>query len=75
MYIFFLLFRSGTAKFGFDIVALNIQRGREHGLPGYNTYREQCGLPKMVKFTDIISHPQVNVQNYILVKITNVFFY
>ncbi|XP_065182939.1 peroxidasin-like [Sycon ciliatum] len=46
------LFRS-TRLISEDLGALNIQRGRDHGLPGYNAFRKVCGLKQFRSFDEM----------------------
>ena len=40
---------------GFDLAALNLQRGRDHGLPDYNTVRVAMGLDPKSSFAEVTS--------------------
>ena len=46
-----------TVRFGIDLASLNIQRGRDHGLPDYNTVRQYYTGNAAVNFSQITSDP------------------
>uniref|UniRef100_V9GVG1 Peroxinectin n=1 Tax=Hydra vulgaris TaxID=6087 RepID=V9GVG1_HYDVU len=44
---------------GFDLAALNIQRGRDHGLADFNTVRKYLGLKAYKSFSEITSDKSI----------------
>jgi len=44
---------------GFDLASLNLQRGRDHGIPRYNDMRVAMGMRRATTFADISSDPNV----------------
>ena len=47
------LFRMPKALLGGDLGALNIQRGRDHGLAPYTFYVKKCGLGEIKSWQDL----------------------
>ncbi|XP_066248705.1 peroxidase [Euwallacea similis] len=47
------MYDASFQKCGLDLVSLNIQRGRDHGLPGYVHFKEHCGFKKTKSFNDL----------------------
>lgn len=42
-----------------DLVSLNVQRGRDHGLTDFSTMRRAFGLPALTSFDDVNTDPAV----------------
>lgn len=42
---------------GMDLAAINITRGRERGLPDFNTIRQNIGLPSLKSFSEFTGSP------------------
>ena len=53
-----LLFGNG-GEGGQDLMALDVQRGRDNGIPSYNALRVAMGLPAVTSFSQITSNVQV----------------
>lgn len=51
----FLFGAPGSGAGGLDLAAININRGRERGLPDFNTYRGALGLEPYTSFRDLSS--------------------
>lgn len=48
----------GPSNTGLDLASINIFRGRDRGLPDYNTIRTDFGLTKMSSFDDMTDNPE-----------------
>eukprot|EP01083_Nonionella_stella_P056059 147829_1 len=53
---------------GLDLMAVNIQRGRDHGLPDYNSVREYLGLDPIADFDGISDDEALNRKLKVLYK-------
>ncbi|GIY68289.1 peroxidase [Caerostris darwini] len=47
------LFQPHNGHYGMDLAAIGIQRGRDHGLPGYPRWRKYCNLTEVNSWEDL----------------------
>lgn len=56
-------------EIGLDLLSIDIQRGRDHGIPSYHKYRKFCNLKSNIKvFNDL--HPTINLSAIIQLRQT-----
>lgn len=65
------LFQQPESEHGFDLAALNIQRGRDHGLPGYGVWRRECNLTHAEIFDETIDDIKDDESRRILDRLYN----
>lgn len=59
------LFQEPGEDFGMDLISINLQRGREQGVPGYVAFRERfTRLPKVRTFDDLLTTMSNRTVNY-----------
>ena len=65
------LFQRPGASHGLNLMAINIQRGRDHGLPGYAYWREFCNLTNAYTFEDTENEIQDEITRNIFKELYN----
>lgn len=58
----FLIENSTSRDVFFDLFSLNVQRGRDHGLPFYNELRKEFSLKPFRSFREFTNNPQLAYQ-------------
>merc|ERR1712071_154820 len=49
------LFRESNQPFGMDLMALNVQRGRDHGLASYSEMLKICQISRAASWNDLLA--------------------
>lgn len=57
------LYRNQSSQAGLDLASINVQRGRDHGIPGYGHWLRRCLGRHMTNFEDLTPYvPPENIE-------------